>query len=97
MLMLDTCLTVASAARAEDAADCGKLIAIDDGDPNTDDRAWAVNSVNVPSCKNYALYTSNGYQFASYYGGDKRLNIARRCLPKSPERWENPAHEVCFL
>jgi hypothetical protein len=86
--MLGVHLALPTTILAVDPADFATIVPIDDGNPTTDDRAWAVNSVNSPSCKNYAVFTSHGYQFTSYYGSDGCLNIARRNLQNAPKHWD---------
>jgi hypothetical protein len=74
----------ASAARPRDFL---RIILIQDDDPATDDRAYALTNINATSFKNQSLTTAGDYQFTSYYDSHGKLLVARRNLAKSPKTW----------
>ena len=77
----------ASTMPAAEPADFLSRSVISDGNPATDDRAWAKTNINAVSFKTQALTTVDDYQFTSYYGADGKLIIGRRNLAKDRNRW----------
>lgn len=64
------------------------LTPITDADPTTDDRGLATSNINAVSIRGESLVSAGEYQFASYYGADGKVVVARRNRVRWPKVWD---------